>query len=107
MRPDSDLYIRTRCDYYLLDQLSGQLFRAQFYFIKIISSRFYGDYDNFITEPSSNFEHQNNALGSYRKSPFVTGSYRSSRDGLKTEILDLTAGQWNQVADYPFTNGEG
>ena len=77
-------------------------------FIKTISSRFDGDYENFKTEPSSNFSHQRvNALGSYRKSPFVTGSYHHSRDGLKTEILDRVAGQWNQVADYPFTNGEG
>ena len=29
VRPDSDLHIRTRCDNYLLDQLSGQLFRAR------------------------------------------------------------------------------
>jgi len=77
-------------------------------FIKTISSRFDGDYENFKTEPSSIFEHERvNALGSYRKSPFVTGSYLSSTDGLKTEILDRAAGQWNQVADYPFTNGEG
>ena len=77
-------------------------------FIKTVSSRFNGDYENFKTEPSSNFSHRDvNALGSYRKSPFVTGSYWSSTDGLKTEILDRAAGQWYQVADYPFTNGEG
>ena len=83
-------------------------FERDIFFIKTVSSRFNGDFENFKSEPSSNFPHYRvNALGSYRKSPFVTGSYRSSIDGLKTEILDRTAGQWNQVADYPFTNGEG
>ena len=80
----------------------------KFYFMKTISTRFNGEDENifFKTEASSNFSHRDvNALGSYRNSPFVTGS-SSSYDGLKTEILDHSDGQWNQVADYPFTNGE-
>ena len=82
----------------------------KFYFMKTISTRFNGEDENifFKTEASSNFSHRDvNALGSYRKSPFVTGSDWSSTDGLKTEILDRAAGHWYQVADYPFTNGEG
>ena len=47
---------------------------------------------NFKVEPSSQFNHTE-ALGSYRRSPFVTGS--------KTEILNYENGQWNQAADYP------
>ena len=48
-------------------------------------------------------------MGSYRKSPFVTGSELDvgSKEGLKTEILDHAAEKWIEVADYPFTNGEG
>ena len=42
-------------------------------------------------------------MGSYRNSPFVTGHY-SSINGLKTEILDYDAGQWNDAQDYPFSN---
>ena len=45
------------------------------------------------------------SLGSYRNSPFVTGGY-SSTYGLKTEILDYEAGQWNIAADYPFSNSD-
>ena len=45
------------------------------------------------------------SLGSYRKSPFVTGNSNSSL-GLKTEILDYDAGQWNDADDYPFSNGD-
>ena len=43
------------------------------------------------------------ALGSYRNSPFVTGQ-DSSTNGLKTEILNYGAQNWQQVADYPFSN---
>ena len=44
------------------------------------------------------------ALGSYRNSPFVTGHY-SSKNGLKTEILNYGSGVWEQAGDYPFSNG--
>ena len=60
------------------------------------------DGTNFKTEPSSQYPHWDvRALGNYRKSPFVTG-HDSSPNGLKTEILDYEAGQWNQAEDYPF-----
>ena len=63
-------------------------------------SRFNGI--SFKTEPSSMFEHKYaNALGSYRNSPFITGSYSL---GLQTEILDYKAKKWTQVTDYPFTS---
>jgi len=62
--------------------------------------------ETFKTEPSSKFSHQYvRALGSYRKSPFVTGHY-SKTNGLKTEILHYEAGYWYQVDDYPFSNGD-
>ena len=58
----------------------------------------------FKTEPSSNFPHYYAmALGSYRNSPFVTGQ-DSSTNGLKTEILNYEEQNWQQVADYPFSN---
>ena len=44
------------------------------------------------------------ALGSYRNSPFVTGQ-NSATNGLKTEILNYSLGEWVQVDDYPFSNG--
>ena len=57
-------------------------------------------------EPPSTFSHFNVlSLASYRRSPFVTGSY-SSVDGLKTEILNYESGQWNQEEDYPFSTGD-
>ena len=60
----------------------------------------------FKTEPSSKFPHKEvMALGSYRNSPFVTGHY-SSTNGLKTEILDYNSQKWEQLADYPFSNGD-
>ena len=45
------------------------------------------------------------ALGSYKNSPFVTG-HDSSSNGLKTEILNLGSGEWEQAGDYPFSNGD-
>ena len=68
---------------------------------------FYFRFDGktFKTEPSSKFSHVAvYALGSYRKSPFVTG-HHSSTNGLKTEILNFEAGYWYQADDYPFSNG--
>ena len=59
----------------------------------------------FKSEPSSKFSHFVLALGSYRNSPFVTG-HDSATNGLKTEILDYDAGQWNEEVDYPFSNGD-
>ena len=41
-------------------------------------------------------------MGSYRNSPFVTGSDTGSGK-LKTEILDYKAKKWTEVKDYPFT----
>ena len=43
------------------------------------------------------------ALGSYRNSPFVTGSWGGSGI-LKTEILDYKAQKWTEVKDYPFSS---
>ena len=58
----------------------------------------------FKTEQSSRYTHAGvNALGSYRNSPFVTGSDRF-KDGLKTEILDYKAQKWSRGEDYPFSN---
>ena len=56
-------------------------------------------------EPSSKYPHAYVALGSYRNSPFVTGSY-SSTYGLKTEILDHESAKWVQANDYPFADGD-
>ena len=46
------------------------------------------------------------ALGSYKDSPFVTGSW-GPHSNLETEILDYGARAWVQYPDkfYPFTNG--
>ena len=46
------------------------------------------------------------ALGSYRNSPFVTGGNPSATNGLKTEILNYSLGEWVQADDYPFSNGD-
>ena len=60
---------------------------------------------SFKTEPSSKFFHKwVYSLGSYRHSPFVTGSTYSSH-GLKTEIFDYIARKWIQAKDYPFSDG--
>ena len=58
---------------------------------------------------------RNRALGSYRNSPFVTGSHyftnsfdfieKYQESGLKTEILDVIARKWIRAKDYPFSNG--
>ena len=67
-------------------------------------SRFDGT--SFKTEPSSMFSHLLvHALGSYRNSPFATGSFFQT-SGLKTEILDYKAKKWIQRKDYPFSNGD-
>ena len=45
------------------------------------------------------------SLGSYRDSPFVTGSFGHgsvAQDGRETEILDYASGTWVQAEDYPF-----
>ena len=46
------------------------------------------------------------ALGSYRKSPFVTGHNSASNDnaGLKTEILNYESQEWEEADDYPLPN---
>ena len=56
------------------------------------------------------------ALGSYRNSPFVTGHHSTrfssklhgleTGNGLKTEILDYEAGEWEQADDYPYSTGD-
>ena len=78
-----------------------------FSFVKgeCIDAKFFRyDGKNFITEPSSKFTHQYvDALGSYRDSPFVTGSGNKA-DGLKTEILNYEILEWIQESDYPFAN---
>ena len=56
----------------------------------------------FKPEPPTQFSHWLvYALGSYRNSPFVTGSWSST----KTEILNYEAKEWSQAADYPFSDG--
>ena len=69
------------------------------------------DGTNFKDEPSTQFAHKVGVLGSYRNSPFTTGSANSgsipNRDKVKTEILDYEGGQWIQTADYPFSNPSG
>ena len=71
-------------------------------------SRFYDfsrfDGNSIKVESSSNYPHTRvNALGVYKGSPFVTGSYLPGNK--KTEILD-SAKQWNSGADYPFSGAE-
>ena len=49
------------------------------------------------------------ALGSYRDSPFVTGSFATGTvavNGLETEILDYASGTWVQAEDYPFSRND-
>ena len=71
---------------------------------KIIFFRYNGG--NIVTEPSSRFNHTRvGALGSYRGSPFVTGS-NNTADGLKTEILNKQFLEWVQEADYPFSDSD-
>ena len=41
------------------------------------------------------------ALGNYRGNPFIVGSH--SPDNIKTEIMDQDF-QWEEAADYPFSN---
>ena len=63
------------------------------------------DGETFKSEASSKFPHfYVLALGSYKNSPFVTG-HDSGSNGLKTEILNLGSGEWEQAGDYPFSNG--
>ena len=53
----------------------------------------------------SNYYHKRvNTLGLYKGMPFVTGSY-DYPNSKKTEILDYSSKKWNEVADYPFTEG--
>ena len=59
----------------------------------------------FKEEASSKYQHKNTfSLGSYKDSPFVTGSWSKN---LETEILDYGAGEWVHYPDefYPYTNG--
>ena len=61
---------------------------------------------SFKFEPSTQFPHGDvHALGFYRNSPFVTGN-DFFEHGLKTEILDYDAQQWNKAPDYPFSDGD-
>ena len=59
------------------------------------------------TEPSSEFSHDLvHALGSYRNSPFVTGSDYLAyglEHSLQTEILDYKERKWIQAKAYPFS----
>ena len=88
-----------------IKNVTRKLKKSSFLFIKIVFSRFNGT--SFKTEPPSKFSHRRvYALGSYRDSVFVTGhNSKSSRSGLKTEILDYKAKKWIQGKDYPFSNG--
>ena len=72
----------------------------------ILNGTFRYNGETLKIEPSSKYSHALvYALGSYRNSPFVTGHY-SSTNGLKTEILDYDAGQWNEAVEYPYSNGD-
>ena len=68
------------------------------------------DGETFKTEAPTVFTHYlAMSLGSYRDSPFVTGSsaYGSvAQDGLETEILDYASGTWVQAEDYPFSRND-
>ena len=74
-----------------------------------ILSRFNGDltfsgavHAGFNQEPSSAHAHRwALGLGSYKSTPFVTGSW--SPNNLKTEWFDAQANQWTEAPDYPFT----
>lgn len=67
---------------------------------------------SFKTETSSKFSHKVMALGSYRQSPFITGSYPvllipgvvDDRNGLKTEIYDYEGEKWKELDDYPYSD---
>ena len=67
---------------------------------------------SFKTETYSKFSHKVMALGSYRQSPFITGSYPlllipgvvDNYNGLKTEIYDYERKKWKKVDDYPYSN---
>ena len=69
---------------------------------KIIVLRFDGV--TFEVKASSKYRHGGSTLGSYRNSPFLTGDY--SANGLKTEILDIVAREWERVADYLISDGD-
>ena len=75
------------------------------------SSKLFSRYNGvrFKIEQSSQWFHELvYALGSYRGSPFVTGTKRVDQFdwGLKTEIFHSeSTRKWIQVADYPFSNG--
>ena len=76
------------------------------YVVQLITVLLRFDGINFKTEASSLFPHLNVwSLGSYQNSPFVTGQ-DSSVNGLKTEILDYSAGKWVGAPDFPFSNGD-
>ena len=65
--------------------------------------------ETFQTEPSTTFTHRlTNSLGSYRDSPFITGSFGEGLvpSGLETEILDYASGTWDQAEDYPFSEND-
>ena len=66
------------------------------------------DGTNFKDEPSTQFAHKVGVLGSYRNSPFTTGSAGSGSipkpERVSTEILDYETGVWIQAPDYPFSN---
>ena len=85
-------------------------FKKAFFSNENYFSRFNGF--SFKSERSSKFSHKwIYALGSYRKSPFITGHFSMNSpptNGLKTEILIYRAeksSSWIQAADYPFSNG--
>ena len=70
----------------------------------ILTKMFRFDGTTFKNEASSEYPHMYVLdLGSYKGSPFVTGSMDPPY-GVKTEILDYDAGQWKSAADYPFSD---
>ena len=70
----------------------------------ILTKMFRFDGTTFNNEASSEYPHMFVLdLGSYKGSPFITGSMDPPY-GIKTEILDYDAGQWKTAADYPFSD---
>jgi len=59
------------------------------------------DGENYETVASSRYSHvQTLGLAKYQGQPLTTGSYHER--SVKTEIMNLSTGQWEDAQDYPF-----
>jgi len=59
------------------------------------------DGDNYVNVASTRYSHvQTLGLGKYQGQPLTTGSYQER--SVKTEIMNLGTGQWEDGPDYPF-----